>query len=821
MSVSNKKRFLVGFTLIFLTGVLLVTLVDVPQFLDKTISGSLRASVLRTAKIVIPLKDRLLGRTIADKLVRIQTTGACQFCDLKNADFSGMDLHATDLRRVDLSRANLKEANLSKSNLTEANLKGANLSGAVLVGARLRGADLVGVHLTGVILTDVNLTGVDLTGVDLSSANLAGAGLSDANLSGADLSQADLAGADLSQADLSGANLTMANLKGANLSEGELGRADLGGANLTGTNLTGANLTGANLGKTVLKGANLIGTDLGGANLGGANLTGINLSEADLTGAILKRALLIDATITDATIGKETLDQALLCNTTTIDGTLSGCDLRGVDLSSTNLAGADLSGTNLSGVNLSGMDLTEVNLSGADLTGADLTGAYLTGVYLTGANLTGANLSGVDLTGKDLTNANLTNANLVNTNLARTYLYNAKLVDADLSEANLIGASLSGADLTGANLHGANLYGINLKGRDRYLSEGLMEIKESGNYSGVTSFDVSRDGHYLTTKSGILYKLKSGESTIVLNLNNDPNFSDQGSELGLMSVVSNNNFVYISYTIRDNDEDQFNLVVDEYSKEFKKIRTIIRILLTTGIHHAGTLVFDSFGKLYLSVGDGGPQGDPENRAQNLQSLRGKILRFDVSKTNPEPEIIAYGLRNPWKISIDSTNRMFVGDCGMDTVESVYLIDDLYPTTPYNLGWPVFEGTQRRRVDPLEFQNTLAPIYEYRQYGYAGGCVIGGYFLDEPEVYLFGDFFGDLRLLKEQDDGKWNEIYFQRRGLDNIYSFGYDDETKELFISGSSNIFSLTISSKQVIFLPQVILCRTTMPNGTINNTSCY
>ena len=117
MLVSNKKRFLVGFTLIFLTGVLLVTLVDVPQFFDKNTSGSLRASVLRTAKIAIPLKDRLLGRTIADKLVRIQTTGACQFCDLRNADFSGMDLHDTDLRRADLSKVNLREANLSGANL--------------------------------------------------------------------------------------------------------------------------------------------------------------------------------------------------------------------------------------------------------------------------------------------------------------------------------------------------------------------------------------------------------------------------------------------------------------------------------------------------------------------------------------------------------------------------------------------------------------------------------------------------------------------------------------------------------------------------------
>jgi len=49
--------------------------------------------------------------------------------------------------------------------------------------------------------------------------------------------------------------------------------------------------------------------------------------------------------------------------------------------------------------------------------------------------------------------------------------------------------------------------------------------------------------------------------------------------------------------------------------------------------------------------------------QNLKSLRGKILRLDVSKLKLEPEIVAYGLRNPWKVSIDSKNRMFIGDCG--------------------------------------------------------------------------------------------------------------------------------------------------------------
>ena len=67
-------------------------------------------------------------------------------------------------------------------------------------------------------------------------------------------------------------------------------------------------------------------------------------------------------------------------------------------------------------------------------------------------------------------------------------------------------------------------------------------------------------------------------------------------------------------------------------------------------------------------------------------------------------------------------------------------------------------------------------------------------MDGPEVYLFGDFSGILRLLKKQKDGKWYEIHSQHIATD-IWSFGYDEETKKLFISGSSNIFELTIPSE--------------------------
>jgi len=202
--------------------------------------------------------------------------------------------------------------------------------------------------------------------------------------------------------------------------------------------------------------------------------------------------------------------------------------------------------------------------------------------------------------------------------------------------------------------------------------------------------------------------------------------------------------------------------------------------------------------------------------QNLKSLRGKILRLDVSKLKLEPEIVAYGLRNPWKVSIDSKNRMFIGDCGLSTVESVYLLNDLYSGMPYNLGWPVFEGTKRNKGDPLMFKDTLAPIYEYERRG-RPGCAIGGFYLDHLEVYLFGDLFGTLSLLKEQKNGGWY-LYHYDKPVNAIWTFGYDEKTKKIFIG--PNNFELKISIEPIKLDAQVNLCGTTMPNGSINNSGC-
>ena len=107
-------------------------------------------------------------------------------------------------------------------------------------------------------------------------------------------------------------------------------------------------------------------------------------------------------------------------------------------------------------------------------------------------------------------------------------------------------------------------------------------------------------------------------------------------------------------------------------------------------HNAGCMQFGPDGYLYISQGDGGSGGDPENNAQNTSELLGKILRIDVDVPDghpqgfvvpagnaglPRPEIWSLGWRNPWRFSFDmpargGTGAMLVADVGQDAWEEI-------------------------------------------------------------------------------------------------------------------------------------------------------
>ena len=173
-------------------------------------------------------------------------------------------------------------------------------------------------------------------------------------------------------------------------------------------------------------------------------------------------------------------------------------------------------------------------------------------------------------------------------------------------------------------------------------------------------------------------------------------------------------------------------------------------------HNGGQMAFGPDGKLYIGVGDGGSEGDPEGNGQSTGTLLAKLLRIDPSagggysipRGNPfvgqagrRPEIWAYGLRNPWRFSFDrASGALIIGDVGGGEQEE---IDFAAAGTRAgaNYGWSIWEGTRREK--PGRAPGAVAPVLVARHS--SGYCaIIGGYVVRDRSLpslygrYLFGD-----------------------------------------------------------------------------------
>lgn len=183
---------------------------------------------------------------------------------------------------------------------------------------------------------------------------------------------------------------------------------------------------------------------------------------------------------------------------------------------------------------------------------------------------------------------------------------------------------------------------------------------------------------------------------------------------------------YVDYVGKDG-----RLKLVEY-RDGRPARTLLDLAVGTD-HFGGALAFGRDGRLYVGIGDGSVAAD----AQNPDSLRGKIVRMDVDATEPKPEVVALGFRNPWRFAFDAYGGLFVGDVGADTWEELDYVPPARPAPP-NFGWPLYEGRHRTKQPlPAPAPALTAPLLEYRHPKKGCAAVVAG------PVYRGRYYYGDL------------------------------------------------------------------------------
>jgi glucose/arabinose dehydrogenase len=272
-----------------------------------------------------------------------------------------------------------------------------------------------------------------------------------------------------------------------------------------------------------------------------------------------------------------------------------------------------------------------------------------------------------------------------------------------------------------------------------------------------------------------------------------------GGEQGLLSVAFNpryasNHRFYVDYT-----DLKGNARIVEYrarglSRSPVRVRQIFYQKDPYPNHNGGQLAFGPDGYLYTGTGDGGSGGDPQNRAQNLKSTFGKLLRFNLKKRHPVPQIVGYGLRNPWRFSFDRlTGDLYIGDVGQDSWEEL----DFTPRRSAgleNYGWRVYEGKTHYTNEQPNPKGHL--VFPYLVLPNPPNCsVIGGFVYRGKAVpaaigrYFYGDNCASrIRSVPAAGGTQARDEPFTVTGLS---SFG-EDAAGELYLASvqSGNVYRL-------------------------------
>ena len=294
-----------------------------------------------------------------------------------------------------------------------------------------------------------------------------------------------------------------------------------------------------------------------------------------------------------------------------------------------------------------------------------------------------------------------------------------------------------------------------------------------------------------------------------------------GGEEGLLGLAfhpsySTNGCFYVNYTTT-----RLNNILQTVIAEFRaapvgantvNTATEQRLIIVDqpeANHNGGGLAFGKDGFLYIALGDGGGGGDVHGTIGNGQDLTtrlGKMLRisvtcngtFTVPSDNPfvtnttaAKEIWLYGLRNPFRFSVDqATGNLWIGDVGQSSFEEVDRVAQAQGGS--NMGWRCKEGTHNFNFSAnCQGLTFLDPIFDY-DHSQGDATVIGGYVYHGTNIaalagnYVFGDFIsGRVWSLAQNGQGQWVRTFLVNTGGGDLAGFG-QDANGELYVARYSS-----------------------------------
>jgi glucose/arabinose dehydrogenase len=293
-----------------------------------------------------------------------------------------------------------------------------------------------------------------------------------------------------------------------------------------------------------------------------------------------------------------------------------------------------------------------------------------------------------------------------------------------------------------------------------------------------------------------------------------------GSESGLLSMAfapdySRTGLFYVYYTDRQGFPTiaQFQRSAANPDRaDPDSRRTTMRVEHHRSNHKGGQVQFGPDGMLYAAFGDGGGGGDPDENAQNLGRILGKMVRIDprpeggysvpgdnpfVNRSGARGEIYAYGLRNPYRFAFDRrTGGLTIGDVGQNSIEEIDYVPGSSGRPPpggYNFGWDVFEG--RESYEGGRAPGHVPPVISHSQDG--GFCsIIGGYVIRDRALgrgwngrYVYGDYCNSAIRLAALKRGRAATRASGLRVSD-LVSFGVDGRGRVYAVSLNGPVYRI-------------------------------